>query len=146
VWRKFWAHVNLPGGIAPQWPGHASFPWGSTGHTAYTQAPLWVGEFGTGNTAADLDTTGAGSQGQWFTAMVNFIGSSYQLTSQNDSGVPVTDLHWTYWSVNGNDAYAILTNDWSGLANPRKELTFLCSIQQVPVAQCGSTGALPAPQ
>jgi endoglucanase len=146
VWNKNWAHVNVAGGINPQWPGHASFPWGNTGHAAYDRAPMWVGEFGTGNTAADLDSTGAGSQGQWFTALVNFIQSSYQLTAQNDSGIPVQDLQWTYWAFNGNDSYGIVTNDWSGLANPRKEYTFLCAIQQVAVAQCGSTGALPAPQ
>lgn len=29
-------------------------------------APVWLGEFGTGNNAADIQNTAAGSQGQWF--------------------------------------------------------------------------------
>ena len=145
VWNRFWAHVNVLGGINPQWPGHASFPWGNTGHAAYNRAPLWVGEFGTGNDVDDLDSTGPGSQGQWFTAMVNFIQSSLQLSAQNDSGIAVQDLQWTYWAFNGNDEYGVATNDWSALANPRKEYTFLCGIQQVSVPQCGSTGPLPPP-
>ena len=146
LWNRYWAHVSVAGGVNPQWPGHASFPWGNTGHTAYSQAPMWVGEFGTGNAAGDLDSTGPGSQGQWFTNLVNFIQSSFAPTAQNDSGIAVQDLHWTYWSFNGNDAYAVVNSSWSALANPRKEFTFLCAIQQVAVGQCGSTGALPAPE
>src|SRR5205085_12530461 len=63
VWKKHWAHVNY--NVNPVWPGHASYPWGSTGATAYSSAPMWLGEFGTGNTSSDTYSTGAGSQGQW---------------------------------------------------------------------------------
>jgi endoglucanase len=154
VWKKFWAFPNLAGGVNPVWPGHASYPWGNTGHTGYTQAPVFIGEVGTGKTDADLFYSGNGSQGQYFTDMVNFIQSSYTRTPANDSGIPVGSLHWTYWAVNTEDAYGLLGSGYTGLANAKKEYTFLCAIQQGPLAvpfgagagQCGSTGPLPNPQ
>jgi hypothetical protein len=86
--------------------------------------------------------------------MVNFIQSSYTRTAANDSGLAVSSLHWTYWSLNGNDAYGLLDSSFTGLANVKKEYSFLCFIQQGPLAvpqgsgtgQCGSTGPLPSPQ
>lgn len=153
VWSKNWAHLNLSGGVNPVWPGHATYPWGNTGHIAYSQAPVYIGEFGTANLDSDLYTSGAGSQGQWFTDLVNFIQSSYTRTASNDSGVPVTSLHFTYWALNDEDSYALLGANYAGLENPKKEYSFLCFIQQGPLAippgsgagQCGSTGALPSP-
>jgi endoglucanase len=155
VWKKYWAYLNLPGGVNPVWPGHAAYPWANTGHAAITQAPVFIGEFGTANTDADLYTAGAGSQGQWNTDIVNFIRSSY-LTTQtaaNDSGVPVADLNWSYWSVNGEDSYALLASNYSGVVSQKKEYSFLCFAQQGLIAvptgsaagMCGSTGTLPLP-
>jgi endoglucanase len=152
VWNKHWAHVNY--NVNPAWPGHTSYPWGNTGATAYISAPMWVGEFGTGNTSSDTTSTGPASQGQWFTDLINFIGSSYALTAQNDSGIPVKLLNWTYWSLNSEDSYALLGSSYTGLAFPTKEYSFLCFVQLGPFAvpggsgsgQCGSTGALPAPK
>ncbi|HEY0376217.1 MAG TPA: cellulase family glycosylhydrolase [Pyrinomonadaceae bacterium] len=154
TWKKFWAFPNLAGGVNPVWSGHSSYPWGNTGHTGYTQAPVFIGEVGTGNTDASLYSSGAGSQGQWFTGMVNFIQSSYSRTAANDSGLAVSSLSWTYWALNTEDGYALLGASYTGLANAKKEYSFLCFIQQGPLAipqgsgagQCGSTGALPAPQ
>jgi endoglucanase len=153
TWRKFWAYINLPGGVNPLWPGHAAYPWANTGHTAYTQAPIYMGEFGTENTDADLSSTTRGSQGQWFTDAVNFVQSSYTRTASNDSGLAVTSLHWTYWALNANTTTGLLGSDWASLASSRKEYSFLCVIQRGPLAvppgpgpgQCGSTGPLPAP-
>ena len=155
VWSKYWAHLTLPDGIRPVWPGHASYPWGNTGHVAVTQAPVFVGEFGTANTDADLFTSGAGSQGQWMTGIVNFIQSSYftTRTTLNDSGIPISNLHWAYWAVNSEVLYALLGSGYTGLANAKKEYSFLCFIQQgalaVPMGStqgsCGSTGVLPPP-
>jgi endoglucanase len=51
LWKNHWAFINL-GQINPIWPGHASYPWSNTGATAYTSAPVWLGEFGTGNRPA----------------------------------------------------------------------------------------------
>ena len=146
VWTKFWAYINL-GQVNPTWPGHASYPWGNTGHVGYSVAPVFVGEFGTANAEADLFSTTRGSQGQWFTDLVHFIQSSFTRTAANDPGVPVANLHFAYWSLNDEDAYALLGANYAGLENPRKEYTFLCAIQRGPLAvpppQCGSTGALP---
>jgi endoglucanase len=153
VWNKAWAFINI-GAVNPTWPGHSSYPWSNTGAVAYTSAPMWIGEFGTGNTSADLYTSGIGSQGQWFTDLMNFIQSSYSTTIANNSGIPVRTLHWTYWSFNTEDSYALLGSNYTGLAYANKEYSFLCFDQQPPFAiplgsgsaQCGSTGALPNPQ
>jgi len=142
LWFGNWAY--LTDDVAPVWPGHASYPWGNTGHAGYTATPVFVGEFGTGNDAASLFSTGPGSQGQWFTALVNFIQSSREPSPSNYSGLPVQDLHFAYWALNGNDAYSLLTNDWDTLANTDKLDTFLCAIQSQPAATC-DVGALPSP-
>ncbi|MDT7808457.1 MAG: endoglucanase [Acidobacteriota bacterium] len=154
VWKKFWAFPDLAGGVSPVWPGHATYPWGNTGHTGYAQAPVYIGEFGTGKTDADIISSGAGSQGQWFTDMTNFIQSSYNTTPANDSGVAVGSLHWTYWAANSEDGYGLFGGSYTGLGNTKKEYSFLCAIEQGPLAvpvgagsgQCGSTGTLPNPQ
>lgn len=153
LWTSHWAFIDI-GAVNPVWPGHPSFPWANTGATPYSSAPVWLGEFGTANTSGDLSSTSRGSQGQWFTALVNFIQSSYGATPSNDSGVPVHSLHWSYWALNGNDSYGILNNDFSAIANTTKPYTFLCAMQRGSLAippgpgagQCGSTGALPSPQ
>ena len=153
LWTNHWAFIDL-GAVNPVWPGHSSYPWSNTGATAYASAPVWVGEFGTGNTSADTYTSGAGSQGQWFTDLVNFIQSSYTTTATNNSGVPVKWLNWTYWSFNTEDSYGLLGSNYTGLAYANKEYSFLCYDQQGPLAltfgtgsnQCSNTGALPNPQ
>jgi len=153
-WRYIWAYVNLAGGINPTWPGHAAYPWANTGHTGYSQAPLYIGEFGTGNLDTDLYNTTPGTDGQWFTGIVNFIASSYNRTAANDPGYALTSVHWTYWAYNANSGGSgILGDGWNAVANPKKVYTFLCSIEKPPFAlpfgagsgQCGSTGPLPNP-
>lgn len=56
-------------------------------------APVWLGEFGTCNYRAICiaDTT-PGSQGQWFTSLIRYIGER--------------DLSWSYWSANGTESTA----------------------------------------
>jgi len=157
LWCQHWAYIGLPpgrygdcvGGIQPQF--RAAFPWGNTGSTPYTQAPVWIGEFGTGNDAGDLASPRRGSQGQWFTDLVNFIQSSYARTERNDSGLPVRSLNWTYWALNMDDGYALLGAQYTGLANPTKQYSFLCFIVRSPPPAtrppqpCGATGPLPTP-
>ncbi|HEY4688492.1 MAG TPA: cellulase family glycosylhydrolase [Anaerolineae bacterium] len=144
VWKRFWAHLNLTGGVAPHFDGNA-YPWANTGHAAITTAPVWIGEFGTANADADLFSTTRGSQGQWFTDLENFILSSYNRTTANDPGFALTSLHWTYWAINADDsAHAVLDSDWSTVKNPKKIDTHLCSIEKSPFAvQC--TGTLSDP-
>jgi endoglucanase len=151
VWTSNWAYIATPNGVNPSWPGHSTYPWSNTGAQPYTTAPVWIGEFGTGNSASDLVSSGAGSQGQWFTDMINFIKSSY---GSGGSGVAVSNLNWTYWALNGEDSFGLLNGAYSALANPNKEYSYLCFVETGPLAlpqgsgsgQCGSTGALPAPQ
>ncbi len=152
LWNMEWAYINV-GNVNPVWPGHSSYPWSNTGATAYVTAPMWIGEFGTTNSSGDYAIS-PGSQGQWFADLVNFIQSSYSPNSTNQSGIPVSDLNWTYWAINGNDNYGLLNSNWNAIAYPAKEYTYLCSDQQGPFAippgtgsgQCGSTGTLPNPQ
>lgn len=47
VWENHWAFINT-GNVYP-WPHNISYPWANTGAKAYTSAPVWIGEFGTGN-------------------------------------------------------------------------------------------------
>ncbi len=102
---------------------------------------------------SDLTSTVPGSQGQWFTALLNFVQSSQAKTPANDPGLPVTDLHFTYWALNDEDNFSILGANYAGLENPRKVYSFLCFVEAAPFAlpygpgtgQCGSTGNLPNP-
>lgn len=136
------------------WPEHSSYPWSNTGATADTTTPVWIGEFGTCNTTSDILSTVAGSEGQWFTDLVNFINSSFTPTTSNNSGYSVQTLHWTYWAINGEDSYGLLNSGYNGLALPAKEYSLLCFDQQGPFAvvhgtgsgRCGSTGAFPNPE
>jgi len=113
--------------------------------------PVWISEFGTGNSMSDLSSTGAGSQGQWFTDLVNYIQSSY---GSGSAGVPVSNLSWTYWALNGEDSFGLLNSTYNGVANSAKQDSYLCFVQTWPVAlpkgsgrgTCDSTGPLPEPQ
>lgn len=153
VWYGNWAHLTAAGGVAPVWPGRAAYPWANTGHTGYTTAPVFIGELGTGNTTTDLTSAVRGSQGQWWTDLVNFVQSSRVKTTVNDSGTGVRDLHWAYWALNDEDAYALLGAGYTGLEIPAKQYSYACMLQSGPLAtppgtgpgQCGSTGPLPAP-
>jgi endoglucanase len=76
VWSKYWGYI-------------------------YTQgtAPVWVGEFGTDNTASDVESSTAGSQGQWFQSLVSYISGNKW-------------MGWTYWALNGEDSYDLLDNNY----------------------------------
>jgi endoglucanase len=71
--------------------------WNANWGYLYTQhtAPVWVGEFGTDNTAADVQSSSPGSQGQWFSSLVSYIKSNPW-------------MGWTYWALNGEDRYGLL--------------------------------------
>src|SRR5947207_13813299 len=75
-----------------------------------------VGNFGTGNTASDIQSATPGSQGQWFESLVNFL--------QNNPSVS-----WTYWALNGEDSYGLLDNNYDSTpASPLKQ-SGLTSVQ-----------------
>jgi endoglucanase len=72
-------------------------------------APIWVGEFGTGNLASDAQDTTAGSEGQWFSDLVQFLASK-------------PAMNWTYWALNGEDSFALLNNSYGPTpASPTKQ-------------------------
>ncbi len=72
TWTSYWAYISLNG-----------------------VAPVWVGEFGTTNDDAAIQASGSGSQGQWFSGLVQFLGAN-------------PSLNWTYWALNGEDRYGLL--------------------------------------
>jgi len=95
---------------------------------ANNTAPVWVGEFGTTNNAAEVQNTANGSQGQWFTAMVDFLKAN-------------PNLSWTYWAYNGEDRYGILTAGYGPTPASSAKQQLLASIQ-FPLG----VGSAPAPQ
>jgi hypothetical protein len=75
--------------------------------------PLWIGEFGTCNSADTCDSSGSNSDlGFWFNAMTSFV---------RDYGVD-----WSYWAINGTtesgnaggfgtvEGYGVLNTSWNG--------------------------------
>jgi endoglucanase len=88
-------------------------------------APVWVGEFGTPNTTADLESNAAGSQGQWFQGLVSYLRAD-------------ENLSWTYWDM-AEDNYALLDGNWDTTpVSPKKQ-------QMMTAIQFKLESSLPAP-
>jgi endoglucanase len=75
--------------------------------------PLWVGEFGTCNTADSCTgSTDSADLGEWFSVMTRYLGYH--------------NINWSYWALNGTksddkgiaygitEGYGILNKAWSG--------------------------------
>ncbi len=93
-------------------------------------APLWVGEFGTTNNASDIQNNAAGSEGQWFQSLIQYLNSN-------------TLLNWTYWALNGEDAYGLLDNNYDpSPASPLKQQS-LAALQFTFGAGTGGGGTPP---
>jgi endoglucanase len=89
-------------------------------------APIWVGEFGTDNTASDIESSSPGSQGQWFESLVSY------LTADQWMG-------WTYWALNGEDAYDLLDGNYDPTPVSSVKQDLLETIQfPLPGAQNGT--------
>jgi endoglucanase len=97
TWTSYWAYISLDG-----------------------VAPVWVGEFGTLNDAADIQATASGSQGQWFSDRVQFLAAN-------------PNLNWTYWALNGEDRYALLDSTYDATPVSALKQQMLASIQFIPV-------------
>jgi endoglucanase len=93
TWNKYWGYISVAG-----------------------TAPVWVGEFGTDNTNADIESTVAGSQGQWFESLVSYLQSN-------------PAINWTYWALNGEDTYALLDNNYDATPVSSLKQSLLASIQ-----------------
>jgi endoglucanase len=76
IWGQYWGYISA-GGVAP----------------------VWLGEFGTTNNNIDIENTAAGSQGQWFQALVGFLQAN-------------PAIEWTYWALNGEDSYGLLDSNY----------------------------------
>jgi endoglucanase len=89
-------------------------------------APLWVGEFGTDNTASDVQSSTPGSQGQWFSSLVSFISSNKW-------------MGWTYWALNGEDPFNLLDSSYAGAPASALKQSLLAGMQfPLPGASTGS--------
>jgi endoglucanase len=103
VWNRFWGYLYAQG-----------------------TAPVWVGEFGTGNTAADVSSTTPGSQGQWFASLVSYLTANHWLS-------------WTYWALNGEDSYALLDSNYDAAPVSAAKQNLLATIEfPLPGASTGS--------
>ncbi|MBV9384402.1 MAG: cellulase family glycosylhydrolase [Streptosporangiaceae bacterium] len=93
IWNKYWGYIY-------------------TGGTA----PVWVGEFGTGNAASDIQSSAAGSQGQWFSSLVSYISGNRW-------------MGWTYWALNGEDSYDLLDGNYDATPVSSAKQSLLATIQ-----------------
>jgi len=93
VWSRYWGFIS-----------------------AADTAPVWLGEFGTDNTAADIQNTAPGSQGQWFESLVTYL-----------QGNP--SINWTYWALNGEDSYGLLDSNYDATPPSAAKQSLLQSIQ-----------------
>jgi endoglucanase len=112
IWNKFWGYISING-----------------------SAPVWLGEFGTGNTSTAVQNSTAGSEGQWFQTLIGYLGS-------------YSEISWTYWALNGEDSDGLLDSNYdSAPANATKQ-SMLATVQFT-LSGGGSSGscttAPPAP-
>ncbi|MFL6449745.1 MAG: cellulase family glycosylhydrolase [Bryobacteraceae bacterium] len=109
LWTKFWAYLSIQ-----------------------NIAPVFVGEFGTTNNNSDIQNTQAGSQGQWFQALISFLRSNPR-------------IGWTYWALNGEDRYGLLNANYDPTpANALKQQS-LSSIQSTSGTGSGTPPPPPPP-
>jgi len=93
IWNKYWGYIGAAG-----------------------TAPVWLGEFGTDNTSTDIESSVAGSQGQWFQSLVGYLAAN-------------PTINWTYWALNGEDTYALLDNSYDVTPVSALKQSLLASIQ-----------------
>lgn len=91
-------------------------------------APIFIGEMGTLNSNADIQSSTPGSQGQWFSSLVQYLNGK-------------SSMGWAYWAMNGNDRYALFNNNFNGIVNQAK-LTLLQPLQFPLDQQPGNTPAI----
>ncbi|MGA2534510.1 MAG: glycoside hydrolase family 5 protein [Terracidiphilus sp.] len=72
--------------------------WGYVSMEKIAPVPVLLGEFGTPNSPASLESNLAGSQGQWFESLVAYLAAN-------------PNLSWTYWDM-AEDADALLDGNW----------------------------------
>ena len=112
-------------------PASLDAVWNANWGYLYTQdiAPVWVGEFGTDNAAADVASSAAGSQGQWFESLVGYLSAHPW-------------MGWTYWALNGEDSYDLLDSNYDATPVSAAKQSLLASIQ---FALPGAVNGTPPP-
>ena len=80
-------------------------------------APVWIGEFGTPNNDADVSSTEPGSEGQWFQALIAYLGNH-------------PSIGWSYWGINGEDRYGLLDASYNAAPANILKAQALASIRQ----------------
>jgi endoglucanase len=126
------AHDYGPVLFPQTWFGASTTPaslgalWDTNWGYLYTRriAPVWVGEFGTDSTAADVRSGTPGSQGQWFQSLVSYLGRHRW-------------MGWTYWALNGEDPYHLLGSEY-GAAPASAPLQTLLATVQSPLGAAGT--------
>ena len=88
-----------------------------------------MGEFGTPNDAASVQSSSAGSEGQWFQSLVGYLAAD-------------VNLSWTYWALNGEDSLALLDSNYDATPVNAQKQSMLASIQFV---LNGGSGTVTAP-
>ena len=91
-------------------------------------APVFIGEMGTLNSNADIQSSTPGSQGQWFSSLVQYLNGKQA-------------MGWAYWAMNGNDRYGLFNNNFNGIVNQAK-LSLLQPLQFPLDQQPGNTPAI----
>lgn len=92
-------------------------------------APVYLGEFGTTNDAASIESSQSGSQGQWFSTLISFLSNR--------------SISWTYWSANGEDRYAYFDPSYSLSYSSQAKVSLLDGLRSVQAA--GVTAQTPRP-
>jgi aryl-phospho-beta-D-glucosidase BglC (GH1 family)/chitodextrinase len=103
TWNKFWGYLSAGG-----------------------TAPVWVGEFGTTNAAADVASSTPGSQGQWFSSLIQYLHAN-------------PTMGWTYWALNGEDSFGLLDNQYDLVPANAQKQALLATIQD-PLSGGGTGG------
>ena len=114
-------------------PASLAAVWNANWGYLYRQgtAPVWVGEFGTDNTASDVQSSTPGSQGQWFSSLVSYLAADPW-------------LGWTYWALNGEDPYDLLDGSYDPTPVSAAKQSLLASIQ-FPLTGTGTGTGSPSP-
>src|ERR1039458_2779712 len=99
-------------------PASLDAVWNANWGYLYRQgtAPVWVGEFGTDNTASDVQSSTPGSQGQWFSSLLSYLAADPW-------------MGWTYWALNGEDPYDLLDGSYDPMPVSAAKQSLLASIQ-----------------
>jgi len=103
VWTKDWAYLSIN-----------------------NTAPVWVGEFGTTNVSTDIENNAPASEGQWFSALISFLGNE-------------PAINWTYWALNGEDSFGLLDSNYDATPVSATKQQLLESIQ-FPLIGLGGIG------